>query len=1057
MISDRSIENLLNRIDIVDLVSRYVDLKRKGANYVACCPFHNERTPSFTVNPGRNTWHCFGSCQEGGDAIKFVMRQCNMSFPEAVKELGRMYGVTIEETDSKEQTAEQINNSKRREAMFFAYEALQPFFVAQLTSGSEEGDYARTYATRRWSQEFISECGIGYAPRNGSLLVKFAKASTIPEDVLLDLGVLRTSERTGQLYSFFRERIMIPIRDRFGRIIGYTARYIGENEETAKYLNSVTSLLYSKENSIFGINLALRTAARENKFYLVEGAPDVLRLQQLGVNNTIASLGSEWTEKQFNQIKRFSPNLCFLPDADPPKDGEHFGTGIKAVIKNALKALEQGFSVTVKEIPLGPGNTKNDPDSYCKSKAILEKLEEEDFIIWYAKKLHLVSTSQEQKSQMVITISSLVARIEDEVKQSMYIDTLVKTMPGRSLWKNAVKTAKKRLAEDKLKKESISLDMIEQYGFQEQHHCYFSVGEDGKRRQWSNFTMKPLFHIRDNVMALRLYKLTNVNGVEATVEMKQEELVSLTKFRQRVESQGNFIWKAKEEQLTTLKQYLYATTETAEQITQLGWQPKGFFAFGNGIYTSEWHPVDDLGIVRLEELGNYYLPAFSTVYRDDTQFFQFERRFTHLGLNKIPLYDYCKILVDVFGDNGKVGIAFLLATLFRDVVVSYTRSFPILNLFGPKGSGKSELGHSLMAFFIIDNIPPNISNSTLPALADAVAQCSNALVHLDEFKNNIDIDKREFLKGLWDGTGRNRMNMDRDRKREVTKVSCGVIISGQEMATADIALFSRFIFLSYSKSQFSQEAKARFTQMAGIRKLGCSHLVLEILQCRALFEAEFSANYKATFEDVSKALEKSNIEDRIMRNWLVPLAAVRTLQGALKLPFTYNDLLQVCINGIISQNSETVSNNELTIFWDIVSFLRQEGKIWLGADYRIELENRIKCTNHRYEMEFPKAKRILYLRHTRIFQLYKMHGRYVNEALLPPASLQHYLENSDAYIGRKRSVRFKNIVNGVQTRKEVDERGEKLFLPVKAVDQAMVFDYDLLEEQYGLNLEEYTS
>lgn len=450
MISDRSIENLLNRIDIVDLVSRYVDLKRKGANYVACCPFHNERTPSFTVNPGRNTWHCFGSCQEGGDAIKFVMRQCNMSFPEAVKELGRMYGVTIEETDSKEQTAEQINNGKRREAMFFAYEALQPFFVAQLKSGSEEGDYARTYATRRWSQEFISECGIGYAPRNGSLLVKFAKASTIPEDVLLDLGVLRTSERTGQLYSFFRERIMIPIRDRFGRIIGYTARYIGENEETAKYLNSVTSLLYSKENSIFGINLALRTAARENKFYLVEGAPDVLRLQQLGVNNTIASLGSEWTEKQFNQIKRFSPNLCFLPDADPPKDGEHFGTGIKAVIKNALKALEQGFSVTVKEIPLGPGNTKNDPDSYCKSKAILEKLEEEDFIIWYAKKLHLVSTSQEQKSQMVITISSLVARIEDEVKQSMYIDTLVKTMPGRSLWKNAVKTAKKRLAEDKL-------------------------------------------------------------------------------------------------------------------------------------------------------------------------------------------------------------------------------------------------------------------------------------------------------------------------------------------------------------------------------------------------------------------------------------------------------------------------------------------------------------------------------------------------------------------------------------------------------------------------------
>jgi hypothetical protein len=339
-----------------------------------------------------------------------------------------------------------------------------------------------------------------------------------------------------------------------------------------------------------------------------------------------------------------------------------------------------------------------------------------------------------------------------------------------------------------------------------------------------------------------------------------------------------------------------------------------------------------------------------------------------LGLNKIPLYDYSELLVDVFGDNAKVGIAFLLATLFRDVVVSYTRSFPILNLFGPKGSGKSELGHSLMAFFIIDNIPPNISNSTLPALADAVAQCSNALVHLDEFKNNIDIDKREFLKGLWDGTGRNRMNMERDKKREVTKVSCGVIVSGQEMATADIALFSRFIFLSYSKSQFSQEAKEKFAKMAAIRKLGCSHLVLEILQCRALFEAEFRGNYNEAFEDIINALGQSNIEDRIIRNWVIPLAALRTLQDALRLPFTYNDLLKVSIDGIIAQNGETLSNNELNIFWDIVSFLRQEGKIWLGGDYRIELENRIKCTNHKYEIEFPAAKKILYLRHTRIFQ-----------------------------------------------------------------------------------------
>ena len=1036
MITERSIENVLNRVDIVDVVSRYVDLKRKGANYVACCPFHNERTPSFIVNPSRNTWHCFGSCQEGGNAIKFLMRQCNMSFPEAVRELGKMYGVTIEETDSKEQTAEQTANARKREAMLFAYEALQPFFVSQLSESSEEGRYAYNYATKRWSKDFVNECGIGYAPRNGNLLVQFAQANNIPQDVLLDMGVLRTSERNGQLYSFFRERVMIPIRDRFGRIIGYTARYIGENEETAKYLNSTSSLLYSKENSIFGIHVALRAAAKENKFYLVEGAPDVLRLHLLGVNNTIASLGSAWTEKQFSQIKRFSPNLCFLPDADPPKPGEPYGTGISAVIKNALMALDMGFNITVKEIPLGKGNTKNDPDSFCRSKAILEDLEEEDFIIWYAKKLSVENGSQEQKSQM-------------------FIDMLVKTLPGRSLWKNAIRTAKKRLTEQKLKESNLSLDMIEQYGFQEQNHCYFSVGEDGKRRQWSNFTMKPLFHIKDNTMALRLYLLTNVNGVEVTVEMKQEELVSLTKFRQRVESQGNFIWKAKEEQLTTLKMYLYATTETAEQIVQLGWQQQGFFAFGNGIFTSEWHEVDELGIVRLGEQGNYYLPAFSSVYRNDTQFFQFERRFTHLGLNKIPLYDYCELLVEVFGDNAKVGIAFLLATLFRDVVVSYTRSFPILNLFGPKGSGKSELGHSLMAFFIIDNIPPNISNSTLPALADAVAQCSNALVHLDEFKNNIDIDKREFLKGLWDGTGRNRMNMERDKKREVTKVSCGVIVSGQEMATADIALFSRFIFLSYSKSQFSQEAKRKFADLTTYRKLGCSHLVFEILKHRAFFESEFRKCYDESFSQLVDRLDQFNIEDRIIRNWVIPLAALNTLKGFFTLPFDYDEMLEICLKGIVRQDSENVMNNEVSNFWNIVGFLKQDGKIWFGGDFRIEHEVKIKCSNHQYEIEYPQPKRILYLRHNRIFQLYKMHGRQVNESLIPPNSLLYYLENSDAYIGRKQSVRFKNIINGVEQTKEVDlGNGHKKYNKVSVVDQALVFDYDLLAETFALCIDE---
>lgn len=171
--------------------------------------------------------------------------------------------------------------------------------------------------------------------------------------------------------------------------------------------------------------------------------------------------------------------------------------------------------------------------------------------------------------------------------------------------------------------------------------------------------------------------------------------------------------------------------------------------------------------------------------------------------------EYSDKLVQVFGDNAKVGICFLLASLFRDIIVGQTKSFPILNLFGPKGSGKSELGHSLMSFFIIKNTPPNIQNATIAALGDAVAQCANSLVHIDEYKNSIDLDKREFLKGIWDGTGRSRMNMDRDKKKR--NYLCGLRCDSIRARNADnrhCLVFSTYILNFYKNRIFNIRKKS---------------------------------------------------------------------------------------------------------------------------------------------------------------------------------------------------------------------------------------------------------
>ena len=265
---------------------------------------------------------------------------------------------------------------------------------------------------------------------------------------------------------------------------------------------------------------------------------------------------------------------------------------------------------------------------------------------------------------------------------------------------------------------------------------------------------------------------------------------------------------------------------------------------------------------------------------------------------------------------------------------------------------------------------------------------------------------------------------------------------------------SRMVFLTFDTSEFSIEAKRRFNELLDERKKGLSHLALQILSHRKKFEHEFAGNYKSAFSDITAQLEQGRIEDRILRNWVVPLAAFRTLSGVLELPFTYNELLRITIDGIQRQNSECKSNNELGKFWDLVAYLRQNGDIHNGADYRIVYTTRLSCNKPIAQMQFNEPKRILLLRKSRIFQLYKKEARAVGETSLPEGSLKFYLEKSTEFIGIKNSVRFKNASKGyfdVEVTK--DEKGREVTTYKQSVDMAMCFDYELLSKHYNINLE----
>ena len=416
MIDEKIIEQLLDRADPVDVIGRYVELKKKGALYWACCPIHHENTPSFCVNPARGTWHCFG-CGRGGNVVGFLMEHETLSFPEAVRKLAHQYGIEVEEHKL---TPEQEQQRMKRESMYIINEKCAEHFRQNMQQPANKS--ARDYIVGRWGEKYVEEIGIGYAPDTWDDLLKFARSVGLSMELMNEMGLLKRNEK-GNYYDGYRGRAVIPICDRFRRIIGFTARDMTGKEDTAKYLNPPENEIYHKRTSIFGIDFAVRQAAKEGKFYLVEGAPDAMQLQRIRINNAVAPLGGAWTREQLEQLKKYAPRVCFLPDADPPnlERDEKLGAGTRNALKNGELAMQCGLAVSIREIPLGESNVKQDPDSYCTARQKFDLLKEEDFITWYARYTFQEVKTTEERGEAVNRICTLLALVNDEVKESMYV------------------------------------------------------------------------------------------------------------------------------------------------------------------------------------------------------------------------------------------------------------------------------------------------------------------------------------------------------------------------------------------------------------------------------------------------------------------------------------------------------------------------------------------------------------------------------------------------------------------------------------------------------------
>ena len=1062
MIEQKYINEVLDKIKLTDLMSDYgIHLEIRGSRAWCCCPFHQEKTASFSVDLEKNRWRCYG-CGKGGDVINFVMDKENLTFPLAVRRLLERLGISLSD-ETMQSTPEEEAGFRKLESMHIINEKLCTFFYEEMQKDTADAKAAKGYMLSRWNEEYCNEMRIGYAPNDRTSVIDYARTSGLDIDLMLEMGILKMSEKTHSPYCVYRNRLMIPIKEKYHNIEGFTARALDKNA-TCKYLNSSNSELYHKSESIFGIDRAVTKARVSGKMYLVEGAPDVMKLQSLGIPNAIASLGGSWSEKQFQMLIDYGLKectLCFIPDSDVPHNGEQLGAGFKNVMRNGEIAMKQGFTVSVMEIPndLSAAQPKKiDPDEFFNEKTDMEKLCEREFLIWAFKKRFDKDATAEEKQKLIKDTCEKLLFIKDKALRERYIEELAKVDGKKTIWKQALQTIVSNLKKPILHRADVNgIVSMESYGFTEKQGSYWGIGKEKTEEQWSNFTLKPLLHIKDYFRPVRIFSIKNdlPDSKEEIIELDMEKFTSSKAFHKYVIGIGNYTWFGNETALMKLQCYMAMITETAVEIKQLGWQKEGFYAFSNGVWEDgEWYDVDEMGIVRLKS-GVFYLPAMSKLYEDFKTLYANERKFCHLNTSDITPCDYFRKITIVFGKNGIVGLCFYLATLFRDIVVSKTHFFPLLNIFGPMGSGKTQLGETLVSFFMAENKPLNIGTSTLPALSDYVASVSNALVHIDEYKNSLEISKIEFIKNLWDGIGRSRMNMEKDKKREQAKVDSGIILTGQEMPTADIALFSRLLFLTNERQDHNWEERARFNDLLRCRRNGATHITLKILEHRTLFEDQFDDAWRQVEEDVDSNTKGQIFKDRIKDNWLVPLAAFLAIEKVVDFPFTYKELLKTCVDGMIRQNDLCSATDEIACFWTIFSGAQQKGELKQGQDYLIKSKKQIKTNKFKDGLSFEPPKRILMIRKNSTFATYQKFGGQINSRLLPTESMIHYLNTSPGYLGTAASPeRFRQLTNyGTPVSEQSMENGKIIVKEKKFQDRPLCFEYEVVCKKYGINLD----
>lgn len=516
------------------------------------------------------------------------------------------------------------------------------------------------------------------------------------------------------------------------------------------------------------------------------------------------------------------------------------------------------------------------------------------------------------------------------------------------------------------------------HGFYEQGGAYYSITKDGPKMV-CGFKIRVLYLVKSKTNPKRIVEITNTYGQSAILDLPTDAFVSIGSFKKAVESVGNFVFEGTETDLTKLKKKLFREERVTTEITTLGWNDRGrFYSFANGIFNGTWNRIDEYGIVSNDKY-NYFLPYMSAIYDGDEDYTN-EKRFRHRP-NDATFARWSELVYDSYGPNGAMGICFCIASLFRDLFFNLNNCFPMLFCFGERQSGKSTFAESFKYLFGEPQDSISLENpSTIVGVIRTLANFSNSVVVLDEYKNSIDKKTVGMLKGLYDGFGRTTGIKSNDNQTKVVKPRSSVFTMGQDMPTIDNALFTRYIMLEFRSIGRNYAA---FEALKNMEKRGLTSVTLEVLQHRESLEKQFAAGYKTIYKFLKEEMAEYGIEDRMFLNMASILTPALYLMDneLLRFPFSKEELIQMGMSIIKRQHEQISNSTDANRFWDIFVALVRSGDIKEGFDYK-----------------FSKGR--LFMRLGNVHPLYMERHRQINNMVgQDKTTIEYYLKNSPAFTG----------------------------------------------------------